>query len=677
MTTPSTKSYNDARWAAVKKFETTGKPDTAFYLDGSGFVTIGYGTLVTKKGATQPYASAVVSNSSDPVLAQKMVDAFAGSSGDFATTKTSLEKKGFVFDDHKIIGFKDGTNATGEPIVLDIKNVLSEAGATQVIEVAVFPEKEQRVDDIEALFKTPFTEEQRAAVLSRVFNGVPRSPTIDALAKEGTPEAALAFFASNRGGPNGANPGHYARTIEEAREFLGNSVQAATVGNATGFTYTDKEGNEVFIGSQSQKIGAKTDADFVAYKVVTNEDQTQTQVPLSLPSLGAKGSMQFVDAAHFPTDPAVAFNNAYLSGDPVKLLSALTLDPAIKSPQAALDALGKYAPELGELQDVNLGTDGRPIWAKGYVTTDDDGRTTILAVSKDSKGKAALVGYEIDAPTEADPNPQPHALQVTAPQSKIPALKISDSGEIGDAVASADPNTDIEPSDGFSASVVPVALHQLDIDGQTYAVNANGTLQRPVAGNPGWVELRDSTGGGVIVDRDGEVVAQLQPGDRVGMMDDGRITINDNAGSSVNRTVDETQAGAFYQHMGSDAVFNAAANSTSNQPPASVEYVPNAPETITDASTQNTAIPSNPNNFSAYLSGPGASLTPAQQDALATQLDGLGLGGDANLSFYALPDGGVLIGNAEGDIVGEINHSASGDLNLRATSLNAQGSAGT
>ncbi len=433
MTTPNTKSYNDARWAAIKKYETKGKPDTAFYLDGNGYVTVGYGTLVTKNGVIDSYAKAVVSNASDPVLAQKLVDGFAGSKGTVAEVKASLEGKGFVFEGSKIVGFKDGVDANGKPVITNIKNVLPESGATKVTEGTSFPEKEKLVDRIESRFSTPFTEEQRAAVLSRVYNGVPKDDAIDAFAGEGTPEATLAFFASNRGGENGANPGHYARTIEEAREFLGDSVKAATVGSAKGFTYTDKDGSEVFMGSQAEKIGGITKAEFVAYKVVTRDDQTQTQVPLGLTALGKQGSMQFADAAHLPLDPTVELTNATLSGDPAKILTALTLDPAIKTPQAALDALHRHNPELGEPQDINIGTDAKPVWAKGYVLTDDDGKTTVLAVGQDSKGRAALVGYEIDPVTETTPDSVPHAITVSSPQSHIPVLKVSDAGELSDS----------------------------------------------------------------------------------------------------------------------------------------------------------------------------------------------------------------------------------------------------
>ena len=75
-----------------------------------------------------------------------------------------------------------------------------------------------------------------------------------------------------------------------------------------------------------------------------------------------------------------------------------------------------------------------------------------------------------------------------------------------------------------------------------------------------------------------------------------------------------------------------------------------------------------------YLNTEGSNLTPKQQDALASQLDQLNLGGEGDLSFYSLPSGGVLIANADGDIVGEILRAESGDLNLRATAIAADGS---
>jgi hypothetical protein len=96
---------------------------------------------------------------------------------------------------------------------------------------------------------------------------------------------------------------------------------------------------------------------------------------------------------------------------------------------------------------------------------------------------------------------------------------------------------------------------------------------------------------------------------------------------------------------------------------------------VTDASggLPDTSAHVSTNTFSNYLDGQGSSLTTKQQDALTTQIDQLNLGGEGDLSFYSLPGGGVLIANADGDIVGEIIRAESGDLNLRATGLDADG----
>ena len=81
----------------------------------------------------------------------------------------------------------------------------------------------------------------------------------------------------------------------------------------------------------------------------------------------------------------------------------------------------------------------------------------------------------------------------------------------------------------------------------------------------------------------------------------------------------------------------------------------------------------NTNTFTHYLDTQGSTLSKAQQDALEAQMDKLGLGNDKTLTFYTLPSGGALIANADGDIVGEIVHSSSGDLNLKATAIDASG----
>jgi hypothetical protein len=97
-----------------------------------------------------------------------------------------------------------------------------------------------------------------------------------------------------------------------------------------------------------------------------------------------------------------------------------------------------------------------------------------------------------------------------------------------------------------------------------------------------------------------------------------------------------------------------------------------------DNGVVNDALPdtvahTNSNTFTDYLDTEGANLPPAQQQALATEIDKLGLGGEGDLSFYSLPNGSALIANADGDIVGEIHLSNSGDVNIKATAIDADG----
>jgi hypothetical protein len=97
---------------------------------------------------------------------------------------------------------------------------------------------------------------------------------------------------------------------------------------------------------------------------------------------------------------------------------------------------------------------------------------------------------------------------------------------------------------------------------------------------------------------------------------------------------------------------------------------------VADASSAlpDTSAHTSTNTLNNYLDGQGGTLSTAQQTALATQIDKLGLGGEGELSFYSLPSGGALIANADGNIVGEILRAESGDLNLRATGIAADGS---
>ena len=82
------------------------------------------------------------------------------------------------------------------------------------------------------------------------------------------------------------------------------------------------------------------------------------------------------------------------------------------------------------------------------------------------------------------------------------------------------------------------------------------------------------------------------------------------------------------------------------------------------------------NTFELYLNSQGKDLNEAQQQALAEQLNSLNLGGgEAALSFYPLPTGSTVIANADGEIVGEIKRSSTGELNLNASALDENGHA--
>ena len=100
---------------------------------------------------------------------------------------------------------------------------------------------------------------------------------------------------------------------------------------------------------------------------------------------------------------------------------------------------------------------------------------------------------------------------------------------------------------------------------------------------------------------------------------------------------------------------------------------PSTQEVGSGGTLPSTSESTNTNSFIHFLSSHGDQLTTAQQDALAAQIDKLGLGTNKALSFLALPGGGALIATADGVIVGEINRSSTGDLNLKANAIDASG----
>ncbi len=128
---------------------------------------------------------------------------------------------------------------------------------------------------------------------------------------------------------------------------------------------------------------------------------------------------------------------------------------------------------------------------------------------------------------------------------------------------------------------------------------------------------------------------------------------------------------------GEDALLTIPGNSHSSivaMNAAEAQYKASMGEGVTDYGVVEVTAPRETHTLDNYLQTEGATLTTKQQNALATQLDKLNLGGEGDLSFYSLPNGGALIANADGDIVGEINRSSTGDLNLKATAISADGS---
>ncbi|WP_158269474.1 cadherin-like domain-containing protein [Limnohabitans sp. JirII-29] len=172
---------------------------------------------------------------------------------------------------------------------------------------------------------------------------------------------------------------------------------------------------------------------------------------------------------------------------------------------------------------------------------------------------------------------------------------------------------------------------------------------------------------------------------------DGHVLLSAGAGQTMERDPDtgivQVRTGTSDQVQQYDPVTGEVSNALRTGSDAAQVYenlldVFSNPQVPTDKGTQiadasgtlpDTYASTNTNSFTNYLSSHGDQLTTAQQDALAAQINKLGLGTDKALSFYTLPGGGALIATADGNIVGEIVHSSSGDLNLKASAIDAEG----
>ncbi|WP_158236151.1 S-layer family protein [Limnohabitans sp. JirII-31] len=178
-----------------------------------------------------------------------------------------------------------------------------------------------------------------------------------------------------------------------------------------------------------------------------------------------------------------------------------------------------------------------------------------------------------------------------------------------------------------------------------------------------------------LLDKDGHVLLSAGPGQTMERdPETGIVQVRTGTSDQVQQYDPATGEVSNALRTGSDAaqVFENLLDVFSNPklPTDKGVQVADANGTLPDTPAPTNA---NTNTFTHYLDTQANTLTTAQQDALAAQMDKLGLGNDKSLSFYTLPGGGALIATADGDIVGEIVHSSSGDLNLKATAIDASG----
>ncbi|AON55134.1 hypothetical protein [Herbaspirillum seropedicae] len=281
-----TKEKSENYSADLAKFlEKSEGNSSMVYLDKNGNPTIGIGTLLYKKELVQEKAVDIVTKeSSDPELFQKVMTAIVEAKGD----EKELEKL-FVMG-------KEGGNRTllklrqqdskGEVVEADVSKLLPKSAALKVMEVAS-PQYEDRVKKIEkSLSHTgeefSFSDRQRMAVFSRVYNGTPKDDFWPNLQSKDIGRIAE-FFSDRRGGMG--NTGHYSRTIDEIAMFTGRPLVKRN--DAIGILGKDADGNDMFVGFRRlEKVRAGQDAaELVAFSIRENSDGTKTQhnVELRLP----------------------------------------------------------------------------------------------------------------------------------------------------------------------------------------------------------------------------------------------------------------------------------------------------------------------------------------------------------------------------------------------------------
>ena len=246
-----------------------------------------------------PDGSIAIANSegsSDPEPFQRVMTAFVNAKGD----EKELEKL-FVMGKEEggrtLLKLKQ-QDGQGEVVETDVAKLLPKSAALKVMEVAS-PQYEDRVKKIEESLSHPgeefsFSDRQRMAVFSRVYNGTPKDDFWPNLQSKDIGRIAE-FFSDRRGGMG--NTGHYSRTIDEIAMFTGRPLVKRN--DATGILGKDADGNDMFVGFRRlEKVRAGQDAaELVAFSIRENSDGTKTQhnVELRLPP-GMNRASDFIDS---------------------------------------------------------------------------------------------------------------------------------------------------------------------------------------------------------------------------------------------------------------------------------------------------------------------------------------------------------------------------------------------
>ena len=218
--------------------------------------------------------------------------------------------------------------------------------------------------------------------------------------------------------------------------------------------------------------------------------------------------------------------------------------------------------------------------------------------------------------------------------------------------------------DSESANTPPTGYCYATPDGDIYELAADGTLRREIAGPEPMTEIRDATGAACVYDGQGQALTTLGADERLATDRNGSPCVVQPNGDSqrlADAMLDDSRAmppgiapGNLVdpQELPDTHAGNSGNPQHAGPPPAP------APSPFPSPSTQ-AEVQGLP-TFTDYLTA--THLTPAQEIALAAQLDRQHPGGSSNIGFVALPGGSVMLQNTDGDIVGQLDVETDGTV---------------